>query len=133
MRGRAGPSPSPQGRWAGGGERCRGELTATSLSPYSTFDVAVVGAGIVGLASARELVRRHPSLTFAVLEKEKELGMVPVCLPHPCVWGSLVSICQKSSLKHTLAKTSVFRERTSKGQLCFWVGEQQWKSFCPCR
>ncbi|XP_054683765.1 L-2-hydroxyglutarate dehydrogenase, mitochondrial isoform X1 [Grus americana] len=40
----------------------------------STFDVAVVGAGIVGLASARELVRRHPSLSFAVLEKEKELA-----------------------------------------------------------
>ncbi|KAM9289715.1 L-2-hydroxyglutarate dehydrogenase, mitochondrial isoform 2-T2 [Cariama cristata] len=40
----------------------------------STFDVAVVGAGIVGLASARELVRRHPSLAFAVLEKEQELA-----------------------------------------------------------
>ncbi|NXW03633.1 L2HDH protein, partial [Fregetta grallaria] len=43
-------------------------------SPRSTFDVAVVGAGIVGLASARELLRRHPSLAFAVLEKEKELA-----------------------------------------------------------
>ncbi|NXD72598.1 L2HDH protein, partial [Eolophus roseicapillus] len=40
----------------------------------STFDVVVVGAGIVGLASARELVRRHPSLAFAVLEKEQELA-----------------------------------------------------------
>ncbi|NXO04018.1 L2HDH protein, partial [Rhinopomastus cyanomelas] len=40
----------------------------------STFDVAVVGAGIVGLASARELVQRHPSLVLAVLEKEKELA-----------------------------------------------------------
>ncbi|NXJ83601.1 L2HDH protein, partial [Trogon melanurus] len=47
---------------------------ARLLSPRSTFDVAVVGAGIVGLASARELVRRHPSLAFAVLEKEKELA-----------------------------------------------------------
>ncbi|XP_025059282.1 L-2-hydroxyglutarate dehydrogenase, mitochondrial [Alligator sinensis] len=40
----------------------------------STFNVAVVGGGLVGLASARELVLRHPSLTFAVLEKEKELA-----------------------------------------------------------
>lgn len=44
---------------------------------HSTFDVAVVGAGIVGLASARELILRHPSLVFGVLEKEQELGRVP--------------------------------------------------------
>lgn len=42
--------------------------------------MAVVGAGIVGLASARELVLRHPELAFAVLEKEKELGTVGVPL-----------------------------------------------------
>ncbi|NXP05635.1 L2HDH protein, partial [Thinocorus orbignyianus] len=40
----------------------------------STFDVVVVGAGIVGLASARELIQRHPSLALAVLEKEQELA-----------------------------------------------------------
>ncbi|XP_071413284.1 L-2-hydroxyglutarate dehydrogenase, mitochondrial isoform X2 [Pithys albifrons albifrons] len=40
----------------------------------STFSVAVVGAGIVGLAAARELIRRHPALSFAVLEKEQELA-----------------------------------------------------------
>ncbi|XP_003228404.1 L-2-hydroxyglutarate dehydrogenase, mitochondrial [Anolis carolinensis] len=47
----------------------------TGEGPTNTFDVAVVGAGIVGLASARELCLRHPSLTFAVLEKEKELAV----------------------------------------------------------
>lgn len=36
--------------------------------------MAVVGGGIVGLATARELILRHPSLSFALLEKEKELG-----------------------------------------------------------
>ncbi|MED6272487.1 hypothetical protein CHARACLAT_030923, partial [Characodon lateralis] len=40
---------------------------------HSTYDVAIVGAGIVGLASARELILRHPPLTFILLEKEKEL------------------------------------------------------------
>ena len=33
-------------------------------------DVAVVGAGILGLATARELRRRHPGLSLTVLEKE---------------------------------------------------------------
>ncbi|PWA29644.1 hypothetical protein CCH79_00007966 [Gambusia affinis] len=42
---------------------------------HSTYDVAVVGAGIVGLASARELIQRHPALSFVLLEKEKELAM----------------------------------------------------------
>ncbi|CAJ1074821.1 L-2-hydroxyglutarate dehydrogenase%2C mitochondrial isoform X2 [Xyrichtys novacula] len=41
---------------------------------HSTYDVAVVGAGIVGLATVRELILRHPSLSFILLEKEKELA-----------------------------------------------------------
>ncbi|XP_057716044.1 L-2-hydroxyglutarate dehydrogenase, mitochondrial isoform X1 [Corythoichthys intestinalis] len=41
---------------------------------HSSCDVAVVGAGIVGLATARELILRHPTLTFTLLEKEKELS-----------------------------------------------------------
>lgn len=36
--------------------------------------MAVVGGGIVGLATARELILRHPALRFILLEKEKELG-----------------------------------------------------------
>lgn len=42
---------------------------------HSTYDVAVVGAGIVGLATARELILRHPTLSFILLEKEKELSV----------------------------------------------------------
>ncbi len=34
------------------------------------FDVAVIGAGILGLATARELVRRDPARRVVVLEKE---------------------------------------------------------------
>ncbi|XP_026154984.1 L-2-hydroxyglutarate dehydrogenase, mitochondrial [Mastacembelus armatus] len=47
----------------------------TSRYLHSTYDVAVVGAGIVGLATARELILRHPSLSFVLLEKEKELAV----------------------------------------------------------
>nr|XP_057913010.1 L-2-hydroxyglutarate dehydrogenase, mitochondrial [Doryrhamphus excisus] len=40
----------------------------------ASYDVAVVGAGIVGLATARELILRHPTLSFILLEKEKDLA-----------------------------------------------------------
>ncbi|KAF0043943.1 hypothetical protein F2P81_003101 [Scophthalmus maximus] len=48
---------------------------ATSRQLHSAYDVAVVGGGIVGLATARELILRHPSLSFILLEKEKELAV----------------------------------------------------------
>jgi (S)-2-hydroxyglutarate dehydrogenase len=42
--------------------------------PSGACDLAVVGAGIVGLAVARELAERHPRLRLRVLEKEAEPG-----------------------------------------------------------
>lgn len=39
-------------------------------APQGRFDVAVVGAGILGLAVAREILRRQPRARIAVLEKE---------------------------------------------------------------
>lgn len=38
------------------------------------YDVAVVGAGIVGLATARELLERRPRRRLAVIEKEPGVG-----------------------------------------------------------
>jgi 2-hydroxyglutarate dehydrogenase len=40
----------------------------------ATCDLAVVGAGIVGLAVARELTRRHPRASVCVLERERQLA-----------------------------------------------------------
>jgi L-2-hydroxyglutarate oxidase len=40
----------------------------------SRCDIAIVGGGIVGLAVARELTRRHPRASLCVLEREGELG-----------------------------------------------------------
>jgi (S)-2-hydroxyglutarate dehydrogenase len=40
----------------------------------TTADLAVVGAGIVGLATARELQRRHPGASIAVLDRERRLA-----------------------------------------------------------
>ncbi len=39
------------------------------------YDVVMVGAGIVGLATARELSSRHPGLRIAVLDKESAPGL----------------------------------------------------------
>lgn len=39
------------------------------------FDLTVIGGGIVGLAIARQVALRHPSLKVCVIEKEKELAM----------------------------------------------------------
>nr|XP_046163991.1 L-2-hydroxyglutarate dehydrogenase, mitochondrial isoform X2 [Oncorhynchus gorbuscha] len=49
--------------------------TCRTARIHSAYDVAVVGGGIVGLASARELILRHPTLSFILLEKEKDLAI----------------------------------------------------------
>jgi (S)-2-hydroxyglutarate dehydrogenase len=43
-------------------------------APPSRCDLVVVGAGILGLAVARELRSRHPRLSIVVLEKEPQVG-----------------------------------------------------------
>jgi len=42
--------------------------------PPPTCDLAVVGGGIIGLAVARELQRRHPGRSVVVLEREDRVG-----------------------------------------------------------
>jgi L-2-hydroxyglutarate oxidase len=39
------------------------------------YDLVVVGGGIVGLATAREFLRRYPKLQLVVLEKEEKIAM----------------------------------------------------------
>jgi 2-hydroxyglutarate dehydrogenase len=46
-----------------------------ATDPPRECDLAVVGAGIVGLAVARELALRHPDATVAVLERERKLAL----------------------------------------------------------
>nr|XP_022914585.1 L-2-hydroxyglutarate dehydrogenase, mitochondrial [Onthophagus taurus] len=40
----------------------------------NNYDLVVIGGGIVGMSSARELKNRHPNLKMAVLEKESKLA-----------------------------------------------------------
>src|SRR4051794_26269766 len=49
-------------------------LPPMSAAVPATADVAVVGAGILGLAVARELTRRDPQRRVVVLEREAEIG-----------------------------------------------------------
>lgn len=46
-----------------------------STEPPSRCDVVVIGAGIVGLAVARELSRRHPNAKIVVLEREPRVAV----------------------------------------------------------
>ncbi|XP_041352939.1 L-2-hydroxyglutarate dehydrogenase, mitochondrial-like isoform X2 [Gigantopelta aegis] len=50
---------------------CRAKSSKSSKSEH---DVIIVGGGIVGMATARELLMRHPALSVAVVEKEKGLA-----------------------------------------------------------
>ncbi|XP_063383599.1 L-2-hydroxyglutarate dehydrogenase, mitochondrial [Cydia fagiglandana] len=47
-----------------------GAQNIRSLSNAAKYDVVVIGGGIVGAASARELLIRYPDLKIALLEKE---------------------------------------------------------------
>jgi (S)-2-hydroxyglutarate dehydrogenase len=44
------------------------------MQPPRECDVVVVGAGIIGLAAARELVLRHDGLSICVLDREPRIG-----------------------------------------------------------
>jgi L-2-hydroxyglutarate oxidase LhgO len=49
-------------------------MTKAAGTEPSLYDVAVVGAGILGLAVARELRRRRPDLTLVILERERDVA-----------------------------------------------------------
>ncbi len=42
--------------------------------PEGVYDILVVGGGIIGLATARAILQRHPSLSLRLLEKEPRLA-----------------------------------------------------------
>src|SRR5690349_17917036 len=39
-----------------------------------TGDIAIIGGGIIGLATARDLLRRRPGVRLVLLEKERRTG-----------------------------------------------------------
>lgn len=99
---------------------------------FSTYDVAVVGGGIVGLATARELILRHPLLSFVLLEKEKELGELrfgSCCSEGKCsneqmlsMYHGLKPVMQCNSILFTVCSTNsdqkLSRDATYRAGLC---------------
>jgi (S)-2-hydroxyglutarate dehydrogenase len=80
--------------------------------PGTDFETIVVGAGILGLASARELLRRQPGLRLAVLEKE------PVIASHQTGHNSGV-----------IHSGLYYAPGSLKAELCV-KGAAQLKTFC---
>ncbi|XP_011253873.1 L-2-hydroxyglutarate dehydrogenase, mitochondrial [Camponotus floridanus] len=52
---------------------CRHGSTASSTC--SAYDLVIVGGGIIGCATAREMIMRHPNMKMAIVEKENVLAM----------------------------------------------------------
>ena len=69
-RRQAAPAPSRGDAAAVAGERA----SAHEPQPPDRCDIAVVGAGIVGLAVARELISRYPRACVCVFERESDVG-----------------------------------------------------------
>ncbi|XP_011144717.1 L-2-hydroxyglutarate dehydrogenase, mitochondrial [Harpegnathos saltator] len=46
----------------------------SSGNQCSVYDLVIVGGGIVGCATAREMIMRHPNLKMAIVEKENALA-----------------------------------------------------------
>ena len=67
------------------GLRVLSRLASSSSKSSRDFDICIVGGGIVGLATAREAIIRHPNMTFCLVEKEKELcksfAILTLCVP----------------------------------------------------
>jgi (S)-2-hydroxyglutarate dehydrogenase len=106
-------------------------------SPPEECDLAVVGGGILGLAVARELSRRHPSLSVAVLERGPEVaggqtgansGVIHAgiyYLPGSlkarlCVEGAreMYEFCEREGIEHErCGKVIVARDESELGRL----------------
>jgi L-2-hydroxyglutarate oxidase LhgO len=86
-----------------------------------TYDIAIIGGGILGIATAMELTHRFPKLTVGVVEKEKALaahqtghnsGVIHSGIYYKpgslkaqnCVTGvkSLLAFCDENNIKYDL-------------------------------
>lgn len=86
---------------------------------YTNSDILIIGAGIVGLATAYQIIRRWPDLKIEILEKESEIaahqtgrnsGVIHSGVYYPptsikaqtCLAGykELLNFCDENSVRH---------------------------------
>lgn len=79
------------------------------------FDLAIIGGGIVGLATARQLSLKHPKLKLCLIEKEKELAL------HQSKRNSGVVHCG-----------IYYKKGSLKSKFCI-KGSQQIKEYCQAK
>ena len=73
-------------------------------------DICVVGGGIIGLATAQALTKRHPDLKLTVVEKENELAI------HQSGSNSGLAIFQKIVIHYNLKVSSTPASTTSQAR-----------------
>ena len=57
-------------------------LSTHHASDTLHYDLVVVGGGIVGLATAREVATRYPDMKIALVEKERDVGKDTASVGH---------------------------------------------------
>lgn len=85
-------------------------FTSPALKPNAIFDVVIIGAGVIGVAIARQL--SHYTLQVAVIEKEWEVG--------------LGASCRNSGVIHA---GIYYQPGSLRGQLCM-EGRQLLQQWC---
>jgi len=107
-----------------------GGKVAFEGSVVKRFDITIIGGGIIGLATAREVTRRHPAAKVALLEKEDRLaahqtghnsGVIHSGIYYrpgslkakTCVGGAraLVAFCQEQGVPHEICGKVVVATR----------------------
>src|SRR5438270_310904 len=70
--------------------------------PPDLCDVAVVGGGIIGLAVARELIRRRPRASLCVFEREPTVGAT---VATSCAIDAVALTRRRVALRHERGET----------------------------